>query len=769
MRTVSIQSLLGRLIWLSMLPLLLLGSYLAVVHVSMIGREIRSQMEHRVEDAATLIDNFVGSQIVALKTLSDAPLLDEPLQLAGFYRVAKGYSSNFSANVILADRSLQMLLNTRVPFGETLPRLPPPRGTGYAAAPTALKSGQPAVSDIVDGPVARQPLVVIVTPVMRNGSPQHLLLSTIETRQIATQLERISLSEGWTLKLLDGKGDVIARHPQTTPASKAGDVEVIRKPIVATGDRWQMVLEVDHSVGQAALHNAIGAIAAALLAAVFASYLFGRRAGRSIETALDSLAAGATAASPLLPQIIEFEVIRKKLSDGAETLRAAELRYRTLFNNEHTVMLLIDPADGRIVDANPAAEKFYGWTRDELRTKRVSDINPMSEAEIRAEMERALKNQRQRFHFQHRKAGGDIADVAIYTNPVEIDGRRMIYSIIHDETERLRAERALHDSEARYKDLFVANPQPMWFFDDETLRFLAVNEAAVSHYGYSREEFLAMTIADIRPPEDIPRLHQTLADHKSERLDLSHAGVWRHRRKDGSEIQVEITSHVLDYNGRPARVILVNDVTERLRVQERVAEYVNRLENAMTGTAEAIAQIMDLRDPYTAGHERRVGVIAAAIAQEMGLSESMQRGLHVAGDLHDLGKITVPVEILAKPGRLSPSEFELIKMHPEKGYQVLKGIDFPWPVAEVAYQHHERMDGSGYPRGLKGDDILLEARILAVADVVEAMSSHRPYRPGFGIDKALAEVETRAGDCYDANVVAACLRLFREKGFRIPD
>jgi putative nucleotidyltransferase with HDIG domain len=178
--------------------------------------------------------------------------------------------------------------------------------------------------------------------------------------------------------------------------------------------------------------------------------------------------------------------------------------------------------------------------------------------------------------------------------------------------------------------------------------------------------------------------------------------------------------------------------------------------------------MMDLRDPYTAGHERRVGEVAAAIAAEMGLDAETQRGLRVAGNLHDVGKITVPAEILSKPGKLSTLEFEIIKTHAAQGYEILKDIDFPWPVAEVAYQHHERIDGSGYPRGLKGEEIVLEARILAVADVMEAMSSHRPYRSGAGIDKAVAEIERGRGTAYDAKVVDACVRLFREMGYSIP-
>ena len=162
-------------------------------------------------------------------------------------------------------------------------------------------------------------------------------------------------------------------------------------------------------------------------------------------------------------------------------------------------------------------------------------------------------------------------------------------------------------------------------------------------------------------------------------------------------------------------------------------------------TVQVATTLSEMRDPYTAGHERRV-----------------------AGHLHDIGKISIPTEILAKPGKLSSAEFTLIKGHAQAGYDVLKDVEFPWPVAQVALQHHERMDGSGYPQGLKGEAILLESRIMAVADVIEAMSSHRPYRPGLGIAAALSEIERGRGTLYDANVADACLRLFREKGYTIP-
>jgi HD-GYP domain-containing protein (c-di-GMP phosphodiesterase class II) len=185
-------------------------------------------------------------------------------------------------------------------------------------------------------------------------------------------------------------------------------------------------------------------------------------------------------------------------------------------------------------------------------------------------------------------------------------------------------------------------------------------------------------------------------------------------------------------------------------------------------TVQAISHMVDLRDPYTSGHERRVGELAAAIGAELGLTEHQVTGLRVAGGVHDVGKIAVPAEILSKPTRLSAAEFAIVKTHAQQGYEILKDIEFPWPIANAVWQHHERLDGSGYPLGLRGDEISLEARILAVADVVESMSTHRPYRPALGLDPAFAELESKSGALYDPSVVAACIRLFREKGFQLP-
>jgi HD-GYP domain-containing protein (c-di-GMP phosphodiesterase class II) len=205
-----------------------------------------------------------------------------------------------------------------------------------------------------------------------------------------------------------------------------------------------------------------------------------------------------------------------------------------------------------------------------------------------------------------------------------------------------------------------------------------------------------------------------------------------------------------------------------MQLLNRLTATLKGLQEALGGTVEAISSLVEYRDPYTAGHERRVALLACAIGAEMGLPEKTIEGLRVIGYLHDIGKIALPAELLSKPIKLSKIEHQLIQVHPQTALEILGNLQFPWPVAQVILQHHERVDGSGYPQGLKGEAILPEARIIAVADVVEAMSSHRPYRPGLGIEAALSEIERGRGTLYDPDVADACLRLFREGGYQIP-
>lgn len=207
----------------------------------------------------------------------------------------------------------------------------------------------------------------------------------------------------------------------------------------------------------------------------------------------------------------------------------------------------------------------------------------------------------------------------------------------------------------------------------------------------------------------------------------------------------------------------------RRAAEEGLRRMVSKLQGVLDQTVQALASITEIKDPYTAGHQQRVADLARAIAREFGLPKDMVEGIHVAGTLHDIGKIAIPAEILTKPSKLLEIEFGLVKTHSQVGYQILERIDFPWPVAEAVRQHHERIDGSGYPRGLRRDQIIPQARILAVADVVEAMASHRPYRPAHGIDSALAEIMRGRGGVYDPEVADACIALFKERGYEMPD
>jgi PAS domain S-box-containing protein len=267
-------------------------------------------------------------------------------------------------------------------------------------------------------------------------------------------------------------------------------------------------------------------------------------------------------------------------------------------------------------------------------------------------------------------------------------------------------------------------------------------------------------------PEDRDRV---LKASQTKQLAGAYDEEYRIVRPDGSVRWIRDRAFPVQNEGAgDIRVAgIAEDITERKRADEERLRSVEQLKRTLMSTVEVATALSGLRDPYTSGHEHRVAGIAAAIGVELGFDTLRQEGLRIAGQLHDIGKITIPSEILTKPGKLNAIEYQLIQGHPRAGYDVLKGVEFPWPVAQVALQHHERIDGTGYPDGLKGEAILLEARIMAVADVVEAMSSHRPYRPGLGIEKALAEIERGRGTLYDSNVADACLRLFREKRYEL--
>jgi PAS domain S-box-containing protein len=330
--------------------------------------------------------------------------------------------------------------------------------------------------------------------------------------------------------------------------------------------------------------------------------------------------------------------------------------------------------------------------------------------------------------------------------------------------ERKRNEEKLAAATEQFQGLVEQSIAGIFIIADG--RYAYVNPRLAEILGYPSGELVGRDAADTIEESDRPGFRANIA------LCLSGAAEsqlmsYVCRRPDGSRVDVGAHINRATHAGRPAVIGVVQDISDKKRSDEKIQEYIHRLERGMLSTIKAVSVMSELRDPYTYGHEQRVGDLAGAIAKEMGLDADVTKGLQIAGYVHDIGKIVVPAEILAKPTKLTKAEFELIKAHPQQGYEVLKEIDFPWPVAQVALQHHERLDGSGYPQGLKADQIVIEARILAVADVVEAMAAHRPYRPSRGIEDALDEVVRNRGTKYDPAAVDACVRLFHERGYTL--
>ncbi len=236
--------------------------------------------------------------------------------------------------------------------------------------------------------------------------------------------------------------------------------------------------------------------------------------------------------------------------------------------------------------------------------------------------------------------------------------------------------------------------------------------------------------------------------------------------RDIDKTKEQLISELLEMRQRISELEKLE--TGRKRDEEEIKQSHHRLRKALDGIIWVTAATVEARDPYTAGHQQRVTNLSLVIANEMRLSEENKQEIRMAAMVHDLGKVCIPSEILSKPGRLNSVEFSMVKMHPQAGHDIFKNVDLPWSIADILLQHHERLDGSGYPRGLKGKDILLAARIIAVADVVEAMASHRPYRPALGIDQAIEEISNKRGILYDPDVVDACSSLFKEKRLPIP-
>ena len=442
----------------------------------------------------------------------------------------------------------------------------------------------------------------------------------------------------------------------------------------------------------------------------------------------------------------------------------------------------------KIQFANRAVERVFGWKPDELlgRGTRILYRSDAEYEEIGRHFYPVLEEQRtfsEEFPCRHR----DGHDILCFVSTSRIGTtlqEKGIVATYEDISVRKRAEDALKESEENLRAILEGSPTPTFVIDRGHL-VIGWNKALEELTGVRNEEIIeTQNHSKVLYGEKRPTVADLLVDGAADLTAEIRKWYGEHyRRSELMEEAYEATGP-FSFPGREQRwlhftsaavrnrsgnligaVETMTDVSPLKHAEEELKLTVGKLRKATAGIIRAIDVIVETRDPYTAGHQHQVAQLASAIAQEMGLSAETVEAIYVAASIHDLGKIYVPAEILSKPGHISDIEKEIIRTHPQVGYDILKTIEFPWPIAEIVLQHHERLNGSGYPRGLNDGEIRIEAQILGLADVVESMGSHRPYRPTLGIEKALAEIRSNRGTLYAPDVVDACQSLFEKKQF----
>ncbi len=465
---------------------------------------------------------------------------------------------------------------------------------------------------------------------------------------------------------------------------------------------------------------------------------------------------------------IVLDITEKKML--GEKLREVMEQLSIIIENVQEGITFSDE-QGKFYVYNSEMERLTGYTMEEANTfKDFMQILYPDREEYRKAMERleVVRNKKilKNIETVFTTKNGNQRHILLSTCLITYKEKVMFLSIYHDVTELKDTERALRLSEEKYRSMFD-NAVEGIFQSTPSGRFISSNPSLARMYGFSSPEELITTVNDIWTqlyvnPDDRLHLKEML-----EKDGIVLGFETQLYRKDKSILWVSINArivrdamgNVLYYEGT------VEDITKRKMAEERLNRTLERLRKSIGITVQTIVQIVESRDPYTAGHQIKVSRLARAIAKEMKLPDNSIDAIRMAGLVHDIGKISIPSDILNKPGKLTGIEMELLKLHPQKGYEILKDIESEWNLGKIVLQHHERIDGSGYPKGLKGDEIIIEAKILAVADVVEAMSSHRPYRCALGIDEALKELEINKGVLYDKDVAEACIRLFKEGRF----
>lgn len=458
------------------------------------------------------------------------------------------------------------------------------------------------------------------------------------------------------------------------------------------------------------------------------------------------------------------DVTEQRLAE--EALRESEEKYRQLVNHAPAGLYEVDFLQRKFVTVNDVMCEYTGYTKEELLSMNPFDIlSEESKGRFMERISRILAGQKvpDTVEFNIRTKEGKELWVLLNTRIVYDQGFPKGASVVvHNVTELKLAEEARKKSEERYRFLVNNANDAIFIAQDGRIKF--PNPKTVETLGYSEDELNQLHYMDLVHPDDQALLLEFRRKTEGSNPPASNLSI-RVKNRLGQEIWAQISAVPIMWENHPATLNFVRDITLQKKAEEDLKRTVERLRKITGATVQAMAQTVEVRDPYTAGHQKRVADLARAIATRMGLSADQVDGIRMAGAIHDIGKISVPAEILSKPGLLSPLEFSLIKTHSQIGYDILKDIEFPWDIASMVLQHHERLDGSGYPQGITGDRILLEAKILTVADVVEAMASHRPYRPSLGLDKALEEIKGKRGRFYDSDVVDACVALFAEHKF----
>jgi PAS domain S-box-containing protein len=479
---------------------------------------------------------------------------------------------------------------------------------------------------------------------------------------------------------------------------------------------------------------------------------------------------------PAIARELEDADIRNKQKQAEKALISSEEKFRKTFYTSPDSVNINRLEDGIYISINPAFTRITGYTEADIIGKSSIENNIGDNIEDRERLLARLKKEGEVTNIEttFRTKSGDIRYGLISATVIDLDGVAHILSITRDITDRKRDEAALRESENKYR-LLADHVNDVIFVLDVNLNYTYISPSVKFLRGYDPEEVLKQRAMDTLAPSSIDLAMKTLTEfialEKSEQseIPLSRTLQLEMRRKDGTTVWTEVNlSFIGNENQQPIGILgVTRDITDRRRSEEELQRTLDNLRKAVNATIKVMVSAVEMRDPCTAGHQIRSADIARAIASEMGLDQNKIDGIRMAGSIHDIGKLSIPAEILSKPAKLTNIEFSLIKQHPLNGYEMLKNVESPWPLAQIVYQHHERMDGSGYPRNLKGNEIILEARIMAVADVMEAMASHRPYRPALGIEAAIGEIEKNKGSLYDNDVADACLRLFRENKYTL--